>query len=89
MATGKISKNFAVDVVRIPHEGISAHGYGSIGFNVNVPSGMTLLSLTPISDDVAISLTIRYSDGWQVVYYNAYSGTTSPGTFEVRAAFAK
>lgn len=88
MAVSKIKAIPYSNILVIPHDAIPALGYGWIAFNLPTPpTGMSLLSLTPITKDPAITLCIGYSDGWRLAYQSAYNGTAGAGDFEVRYTY--
>lgn len=73
--------------IKVPHNDINGNAYGEIGFTISAQTGERIISIYVLTNDPALNVCLRYSSGWKLVYYNAYSGTASAGEFEVHVVF--
>lgn len=90
MAVSLISEKVRVGNIQVAHGAIAGNGYGNVPFVLPAAqAGETLISLIPITNDPALQVSLFYSSGWRIAYYNAYSGQAGAGNFEVRWVYGK
>ena len=89
--TGDVTiTNIRTGILQLEHGAILANSYGNVPFDLPAyQEGELLGALMPITKDPAIQLTVNYYYGWRLGYYNAYRGTASAGTFEIRWLYYK
>lgn len=91
MATATIKKNDIIVLLKkVSHGAIAGNAFGNVQIgNIPAPTGYSMVAMFPTTLDEALQLTIYYSNGWRIAYYNAYTGQASAGDFDVRIVFAK